>query len=243
LNLWPRSSTTRLFRRARWTFCWLALLPLFHIAALAADEPADQPQVTDLGDNRYRIGQIVVDREAAQFSVPGEVLDLDRPLEYIAVSEGGRKAYESLLAVQASGTEFNLACILIGLDAAQSVLPKYQFDREPVQGQAVDVFVEWDGDKGPVRKPASALLSREGAPIDADDWRYTGGATMEGAPPVYLPDSMGTLIGFVHDPASVIDHREGLGIGAYGSLQGNPEVSPPKGSAVRLIVQVKPESG
>jgi hypothetical protein len=195
--------------------------------------------VTDLGDNRYQIGAIVADRDAAEFSVPGEILDLDRPLEYVAVSEGGRKAYESLLMVSASATEFNLACILIGLDAAKSTLPKYQFDREPLRGQAVEVFVEWEGSKGTVRKPAGALMSRDGAPVDADDWVYTGGATMEGDPPVYLSESLGTLVGFVHDPASIIEHREGLGIGAYGSLQGNPESSPPKGSAVRLVVRVK----
>jgi hypothetical protein len=54
----------------------------------------------------------------------------------------------------------------------------------------------------------------------------------------FVADATGTLIGFVHDPASIIEHRTGLGIGAYGSVQGNPEVLPPIGSAVELIVTV-----
>jgi len=49
------------------------------------------------------------------------------------------------------------------------------------------------------------------------------------------------LIGFVHDPISVIEHREGLGIGAYGSVAANREMVPEPGSRVWLrVTNLKP---
>ena len=54
-----------------------------------------------------------------------------------------------------------------------------------------------------------------------------------------MADRTGTLIGFIHDPASIIEVIDGLGIGAYGSIQGNPAL-PPVGSAVELVVTAAP---
>ena len=46
----------------------------------------------------------------------------------------------------------------------------------------------------------------------------------------------GTLVGFVHDPAAIIEHRIGLGLGDYGAITGNPGVLPPPGTTVVLTV-------
>jgi hypothetical protein len=55
---------------------------------------------------------------------------------------------------------------------------------------------------------------------------------------------LGTLIGFVHDPASVIEHRVGIGIGAYGSIGGNLDLLPEVGTELTLTVENKsPPSG
>ena len=67
-------------------------------------------------------------------------------------------------------------------------------------------------------------------------WVYIGSFSSEGGE--FMADLTGTLIGFVHDPDSVIDHRNGAGIGAYGLLTGNEKVMPPEGTAVTLTVSV-----
>ena len=51
----------------------------------------------------------------------------------------------------------------------------------------------------------------------------------------------GTLIGFVHDPNTIIESAMGLGIGAYGSVNGNTALLPPAGADVDLVITV-PES-
>ena len=217
--------------------------------------PPQQPApVKDLGGGHYQIGAIAVDRSARQFTVPGRVLHLDGgPLEYIVVSQGGMKGYESLLEVDARGTEFNLACILLGLEAPP-LGSGAQFERKPPKGPAVQLSVRWQVDGKPVTKsvqqvlnltvrprgtPGGALPSP--APTPPEEWVYTGSYTRSNDGR-YIADATGTLVGFVHDPASIIEHRTGLGIGAYGSVQGNPEVLPPVGSAVELIVSV-PQDG
>ena len=48
----------------------------------------------------------------------------------------------------------------------------------------------------------------------------------------------GTLVGFIHDPASIIEHETGVGLNDYGAVGGNPDVVPPVGTPVTLTVSV-----
>ncbi len=92
----------------------------------AASPPSPPPPIGELkslGQERYQVGRIVVDKRARSFTVPGRVHVLGKPLEYLATSPGGMKAYETLLELDASGSEFNLACILIGLERDPSRCP------------------------------------------------------------------------------------------------------------------------
>lgn len=235
----------------------LAGLTLGSLATAQAPPPPSAPAtapaaVEQLGKDRYRIGTIVVDRKAGRFSVPGRILHIDdAPLEYIAVGRGGYKGYESLLELDTIGTEFNLACILLGLDATAVRRPEYQFDRRPPEGPPVLLEVRWQADGKTLTVPMRDALKIAAAPPGAaappsapdaaesvpDEWVYTGSFNT-GEDRRYAADVIGTLIGFVHDPASVIEHRSGLGIGAYGSVQGNARVLPPVGAAVELVVTV-----
>jgi hypothetical protein len=218
--------------------------------------PAGPPAMKSLGNERYQVGTIVVDRAAGSFAVPGRVLHLDEaPLEYIATSPNGMKAYETLLEVDATGTEFNLACILLGLENAERRRPDYQFDRRPPAGPAVQLQVRWqsegravthsihevlrfDGEGGPPRPPPPpGAPGAPDGPVPAEEWVYIGSYNRPDGG-AYVADGTGTLVGFVHDPASIIEHRSGLGIGAYGSVRGNAEVLPPVGSAIELVVTV-----
>ena len=212
---------------------------LFAYTASQADEEvtAPVPLMEDLGEQRYRIGEIIVDKKAGEFSVPGKVLHLNAPLEYLAVSTEGMKGYESLLELSTSGTNFNLACILIGLDEKNSVKPRYQFDDLKPEGQAVAITVTWQKDgKTMSVSGANAMTSGEET-FDDDSWIYIGSSTVDDGQ-IFMADMTGTLIGFVHDPASVIEHINGGGIGAYGLLTGDESVLPPEGTAISLSVSL-----
>lgn len=217
----------------------------FRPAAAQAPGPAGPAQPTarigeikPLGRERFQIGRIVVDKGARRFTVPGRVLALGKPLEYLAVSPGGSKGYETLLELDATGSEFNLACILLGLERS----PRHAQARDtagtqPLPGPRVAIFVAWsDGGQRRVVTAAQALLNpgAEARP-DTVEWVYIGSPApdLQGG---FAADTTGTLIGFKPDDNSVIESAVGIGLGAYGSVRGHPML-PPSGSAVELIIE------
>ena len=218
--------------------CWLAFIVAVAQFAAAASASAQSPPIEDLGDGKYQVGRILVDKPGRRFTVQAKLIHTDDPLEYLAVARGGEKDYESLLELRTRGLHFNIACILIGLDDSEVVHPKFQFDETPVEGPEVALRLSWEGEDGVVEIAAEDALRVVGGPAEAREtkWVYTGSAMYPSDPPTYLADSSGSLIGFVHDPMTIIEHRLGLGIGAYGSILGNKDLLPPIGTRMTLTV-------
>lgn len=191
-----------------------------------------------LGGGRYQIGAVIADRRAHELTFPARVSHLGQaPLEYFAVTRNGMKSYETLLEADASGSEINLALILIGFDVAQSTHPRYQFDRNLPGGQVADVRLRWrgGGHMHEISADQALLTDEQLKKLPASVWVYTGSFTPPGVGR-FGADIAGTLIGFVHDPNCLIDNRIGLGIGAYGSVRGNTALVPPMGTAVEVVV-------
>ena len=199
------------------------------------------PRIGDLkplGNDRFQIGSIVVDKRARTFSVPGRVHVLGKPLEYLATTKGGWKHYEALLELDATGSEFNLACILVGLERPPNQAEFQRYSREPLAGPPAALYIAWSEGATRRRLSAADALSdpRTDVKAAAIDWVYLGSPASKAGGP-FAADVTGTLVGFVHDPTSVIESVGGVGIGAYGSVQGNTAL-PPVGSAIELIVEV-----
>ena len=219
------------------------LAPAYAQSPGASPAPAAQPRVGEmkpLGRDRYQIGRIVVDKKAGRFTVPGRVHVVGRPLEYLVTTPGGMKEYETLLEADASGSEFNLACILLGLERDPNQEPFYQFSEKPVTGPRVAIRVAWqDGRKRREVSAAEALLDPKGdVRPDSVEWVYTGSLSNP-ADGQFAADVTGTLVGFVHDANSIVESVMGLGIGAYGSVSGNTALLPPVGTPIELIVEVQ----
>ena len=213
------------------------VIPLAIAAQLLRAEPGavEKPVVEDLGQGRLRIGAILLDRETGSFTLPGQVIRLEPPLEYLASTKGGVKAYETLLELDANAVEFNTACILLGLEADRAVRSGHHFDERVVEGDAVGVMVGWKDENGEEKRlPAEQLLKRGESPVTKGDWVYTGSFFDDDNR--YYAEMNGTLIGFVHDPSSIIEHAKGLGLGEYGLIGGNPTTAPPLGTRIVLTV-------
>lgn len=208
-----------------------------HATSTPAAAPA-QPDVLDLGGGRYRVGSIEVDKNARSFTVPGVLNLVEGPLEYIACVRKGMKAYETLVELDCNAYEFNVACILIGLDPKKSTVPKRHFDPEPAKGDAVSLNVEWQ-DNGQVKRFSPEKLIKGGEAALKGSWVYTGSTILEDGR--YLAELMGPVIGFVHDPAPIIEHSIGAQSTGYGVLVPNAEVLPAKGTPMRIQVTAQPK--
>lgn len=218
----------------------LHLLLLTATSAWAQESaPVFEPTVEDLGGGRYRIGSIVLDQAAGSFTVPGRVLRVEPPLEYLAVTVGGAKAYESLLELDADAYQFNLACILVGLTTDDVVRPDFQFDRDEVIGPQVRIRAELGSGADRVEVDAEQLIVVDGEPLADSHWAYFGSTHLDTElPDKFLASQMGTLVGMVHDPASIIEHKTGVGIGRYGSVAGNRALLGEAGQALTLRFEV-----
>src|SRR5262249_25092553 len=127
------------------------------------------------------------------------------------------------------------ACLLIGLDPDKGKAPRHHFDPEPAQGDAVALWVSWEKDGQVIRVDTADLIQLGEQTLPRDEWVYTGS--------VFLPDGRfraqidGTVIGFVHAPSSLIEHRSGFGLGQFGAVRPNQALLPPVGMQVQLIVE------
>ena len=204
--------------------------------ALATAAPA--PAMKPLGDERYQIGSIIVDRKARRMTIPARVHVVDKPLEYLFTARGGMKEYESLLETDVSGTELNLACILLGLERDKTQEPYLQFSQKRVSGPRVDIVVaRKDGDRTISVAAGDVLFDTGQKAPEPVEWVYTG-SQKHWQDERFAADVTGTLIGFVHDPNTIIESAVGLGIGAYGSVNGNTALLPPAGADVDLVITV-----
>jgi len=204
------------------------------------EKATEEPSIRQLGDERYQVGPIIVDKANSSFTLSGRVLRTDGPLEFLAVKTGGSKGYESLLELDTTATEFNVACILIGMTTDGVRRSRYHFDEEEVIGPPVEITVQWERDGKAFDVPISSLLYIDGKPVDSDQWRYTGSFIHPDG--VFMPELSGILISFVHDPDGVIDHRIGIGVNAYGAVTGNTELLPKVDMPLTVTVRHVPKS-
>jgi hypothetical protein len=205
-------------------------------AAAEGGRPAPAaPAVVDLGRQRYRIGRVKVDRARRWVAARGVVLRDEPPLEYIAVARKGMKAYESLLELAAEAIEFNVGCILIGLDAARAKRPERHFDPAPVMGDSVSLRVSWRTADGSLRRvDPGDLVKLDDTTLPRAQWVYTGSMFLPGGE--FAATAEGPIVGFVHDPAPLIEHRTGL-LERFGDAVPNPALAPPVGTRVTLTVR------
>jgi hypothetical protein len=197
---------------------------------LPAPSPAER-----VGRDLVRIGTILVDTAKKEFSISGFVNEVQF-LEFLANTKGGWKAYESAIELDTNAVNFNVACLLIGLDNTGAVAPRFQFDPEPPQGHPVDLFVEWDEGGKPRRVRAEQLVYNRVTKqtLAEGPWVYTGSVFRQANQ--YLAEVEGVLVGFMHTPASVIDSARRI-VGVWGDSGINPELNLKPGMQVKLIVQ------
>ena len=205
------------------------------------DGPAPAPSpIERVSADLVRIGSILVDTAKKELSVVGFVNDVT-VLEFLANTKGGWKAYESAVELETNAVNFNVACLLIGLDPAAAVVAREQFDPQPPQGQPLELFIEWDeaGKRRRVRAEQMIYNRATRQTLAEGPWVYTGSVFREGN--VYLAETEGTLVGFMHTTAPIIESPRPLS-GPYGDNMINPDLNLKPGTTISLVVRAMPRT-
>lgn len=205
--------------------------------------PAPPPSpIERVGPNQVRIGGILVDTAKKELSVDGFVNEV-MVLEFLANTKGGWKAYESALELETNAVNFNVACLLIGLDPARAVVPRRQFDPQNPQGDPMELFVEWDdaGRRRRIRAEQVIYNRLTKQTLPEGPWVYTGSVFHKEN--TYQAEIEGVLIGFMHNTAPIIESPRPLsGAGAYGDSAINPDLNWKPGTKVTLIARALPRT-
>ena len=203
-----------------------------------AQTPAPPPPAVEkIGDSLFRIGQVTIDAAARRVSVPGRVNENVMQLEFIANTQGGHKSYESALTMDTSATSFNAALILIGLDPTHARdVPKFHFDPATPQGDRVEIWVECPNHECQ-RFPAERLMydKETKQEFSGGGWVYTGSSFVPDGP--YWAELDGVIVGFVHDPASIIEYTGTGALGRFGRIVTNPNLGIKDGTNVVVVVK------
>jgi hypothetical protein len=200
--------------------------------------PLGPDPVERLGKGLYRVGTVHVDTNRKEVSVAGTINDVS-VLEFLANTKGGFKSYESAIETQTNAITFNVALILIGLDAAGVSQSPLDRGPEPPRGPGVEVLVRWD-EGGQTRTVAAEELITtlpKNQPLPKAPWVYTGSVLIPELKAL-IADMDGVLIGFMHTRSSVVDYGGRLESG-YGAYQLNTKLIKP-GTRVTLVVRHRP---
>jgi hypothetical protein len=202
--------------------------------------PAPSP-VERLGRDLVRVGNIRVDTAKKELSVDG-VINSVPALEFLANTKDGYKGYESAFELNTNAVNFNVACLLIGLDNTGAVVSRYQFDPLPPQGHPVDLFIEWDdgGTRRRIRAEQLIYSRVTKQTLTEGPWVYTG-SVFNAENKTYMAEQEGTIVGYLHNMAPIIESPRPL-VGNFGDTIINPDLNLKAGTTVTLIVKALPRT-
>lgn len=219
------------------------LFPLVCFAALPPESTppsADRPIVKPLGNSVYQLGAILLNTETKRLSFPAQVNQTNQVLEYALVSDYG-KTHESLLSTSVSPKELQVALLLMGLKASETLgdtnrpirTRRNAWLRIYVDGESSGVqfsnrLESWIGIG---TKDSDKLLSG----LMNSNWVYTGSIIDHGK---FVAQEEGSIVTLIRDPAAMISNpapdREDDDIHYV-----NASVVPPKKTPVRVTFEIQ----
>lgn len=188
-----------------------------------AEEGGQADAVEKLDDGRIRIGEVLVDAGARSVSFPAKVNMDAGYLEYLLVTERGKK-HESLLSTAARPVNLHAAMLLLGVKGSPaSCVEGGTAHEKPARidaeflataklptGDPVMLTVTWAGEDGTPRSaPAEDWLIDEARnrPAGRGPWIYNGSEILRGH---FVAESDGSVVALIRDPVALINNpREG----------------------------------
>lgn len=200
------------------------------------DMPKAPAPLEKIGENLFRLGSMRVDTAKREVTVPGKVTNA-MSLEFVAATDSPFRTYESAIQLDANGLTFNVAMILIGLDKANSVPSRFHFDPNTPVGDPVDIWAEWETGNETQKVRIEDLLwdQEKNETFPHQPWVYTGSQILPDGK--YRADLDGVIIGFVHDPAPIIEYAGSNGVGRFGHIKLDPKLKLAPGTPVTITVK------
>ncbi len=171
---------------------------------LIPDSATNLP-VRDLGNGRWQLGQVLIDRSQRTVSFPAVVNMNSAIVEYLAVATGG-KTHESILRTDARPFDLHVGMLLLGAKAATTSNPAIFYDpKQKIPGDAIDVQLRWlDGDRERSAPAAEWIFNVESREkMSSGPWAYNGSQVIEGT---FVAQREGSVISLISDPYALVNN-------------------------------------
>ncbi len=203
------------------------------------DHPTtNPPAIQPLGEERFRIGTLVLDRKKREIRVPGVIALQRGTLEYLACAPEG-KLYESLLRADVEAYHLHLALLLIGLEPKNTI--QFQGDPKQAGGAPVTIEVVWDKDGAPVVHRAEDLVweVNNRRTMRHTSWVFSGSFF---TPDGYAASFTKSIVAVYNDPAATLNNPLPTG-GDDTAYVAHTEVLPPQGTEIEIIFRAADKAG
>ena len=162
--------------------------------------------VRKLVGNKFKLGDIVIDKNANSIRFPARVNMHEGVIELLLCAPYG-KTHESLFVTDIDAIHLNLALIMIGCKAGEKKVSEQGEDVIP-DGTLVTIQLafkddEKDKEEKIIRAEDWILDKKQNKPMAHTNWVYTGSFVSEDGE--YLAKLTGTYIVTFHDPYTIID--------------------------------------
>ncbi len=174
-----------------------------HASAVEESEQDAKRLVEKLGNNRFKLGNIVIDKNSDSVRFPAKVNMSEGLLELLLCAPYG-KTHESLFVTDVDAIHLNLALIMIGCEKGK-VSAKYQGDDVIPEGTLLTievVYTEENGNEKSIRAEDWVYNRKADRPMRYANWVYTGSFVRDGD---YMAKLTGTYIVTFHDPIAIVD--------------------------------------
>ena len=207
------------------------------------DKPG-APPIERVDENRFRIGQVVVDRQARSVTIPARLNMIEGILEYLAVASNG-KLHEAVLELRVEPSHIHLGLVLIGLEPNVYKRDPEMGSKVVKEGSHVRIFVEWldPVSKSHKRVPAEDWLYNRQTKKSPEprNWIFQGSGFWGGR---YGADQERSVVALVPDGSCVVGSIGDEGNPYRGEMLGfevNKQIVPPIGTSVNFILEAAPK--
>jgi hypothetical protein len=182
-------------------------IPVAPAGSLIAKPPIyNTPAIEKLGDGKYRIGEIIINKQDKSVTFPA-VVNMDKGiLEYLLVHNVG-KTHESLLRTGVSPYNLQVAFMLLGYDGSDKRIAG-QGSPELPNGESVNIMLSDVAEKQTVPFPVEFWLVNKSESSTSDvnqlNWVFCGSYVNELGG--FMSQESGSIVAIWHDPVAMIDN-------------------------------------
>ena len=185
----------------------LAYFSYFLLGGFAGGEIGEYPEISEINPGQFKFGQILIEKEIREFSLPAICNQTSGLIEYALVHDQG-KTHESLFRTPVSPKLIHATFLLLKENPQPSFFKLMESRGADIaQIPTIQIFVEWEQNGTSYKEEINTMIKNQSAErmLSQNAFVFTGSKVIEG---VYLAEEDGSIVAVYHDSRSTLNSRD-----------------------------------